>query len=89
MIALSQINLVNLLIIHFICVKLLWLSVAFNIGTSHLFCSAKQMTGFYMTRNTRLKWVNSYREQYFLSSEVYLGPCKTSMIEIFFLKFCR
>ena len=28
-------------------------SVAFPIETSQLFCSAKQMTGFYMKRNTR------------------------------------
>ena len=27
--------------------------------TSHLVCSAKQMTGFYLKRNTWLKWVNS------------------------------
>ena len=33
-------------------------SAAFHIETSHLFCSAKQMTGFYMKRNTGLKWVN-------------------------------
>ena len=34
------------------------LSVAFHIETSHLFCSAKQMNGFYIEHNTRLKWVN-------------------------------
>ena len=33
-------------------------SVAFHIETSHFFCSAKQMTGFYMKHNTRLKWTN-------------------------------
>ena len=32
-------------------------SVAFYIETSHLFCKAKQMTGFYMKRNTGMKWV--------------------------------
>ena len=32
-------------------------SVPFDIETSHLFCSVKQMTGFYMKRNTGLKWV--------------------------------
>ena len=31
-------------------------SVAFHIETSHLFCKAKQMTGFYMKRCTGLKW---------------------------------
>ena len=31
---------------------------AFHIETSHLFCRAKQITGFYMKRNTGLKWVN-------------------------------
>ena len=32
-------------------------SVAFHIETSHLFCRAKQITGFYMKCNTGLKWV--------------------------------
>ena len=31
------------------------LSIAFHIETSRLFCSAKQMTGFYMKHNTELK----------------------------------
>ena len=33
-------------------------SVLFHIETSQLFCWAKQMAGFYIKRNTRLKWVN-------------------------------
>ena len=35
-------------------------SVAFHIETSHLFCktNAKQMSGFYVKRNTGLKWVD-------------------------------
>ena len=33
-------------------------SVGFYIETSHLLCRAKQMTGFYMKCNTRLKLVN-------------------------------
>ena len=33
-------------------------SVMFHTETSHLFCSLKQMTGFYMKCNTGLKWVN-------------------------------
>ena len=33
-------------------------SVAIYIETSHLLCSAKQMTGFYIKRNNRLKQVN-------------------------------
>ena len=37
-------------------------SVAFHIETSHLFCSAKQTTGFYMECNTRLKWVNLFSQ---------------------------
>ena len=32
-------------------------SVAFNIETSHLICSANQMTGFYMKCNIGMKWV--------------------------------
>ena len=33
-------------------------SVAFQIETIHLLNSSKQMTGFYMKRNTGLKWFN-------------------------------
>ena len=33
-------------------------NVLFHIETSHLFCRLKQMTGFYMKRNTGLKYVN-------------------------------
>ena len=33
-------------------------SVAFHIQVSHLFFSAKQMAGFYIKRNTGLKWVH-------------------------------
>ena len=32
-------------------------NVAFHIETSHLFCTANQMTGSYIKRNTDLKWV--------------------------------
>ena len=32
-------------------------SFVFHIETSHLFCRAKQMTGFYMKRKTGLKWI--------------------------------
>ena len=31
--------------------------VAFDVETSNLFCSANQVTGFYMECNTGLKWV--------------------------------
>ena len=34
--------------------------VAFHKETSHLICSANQMTGFYMECNTGLKWVNPF-----------------------------
>ena len=33
-------------------------SVAFHIKTSHLFCTAEQMTAFYMKCNTGLEWAN-------------------------------
>ena len=33
-------------------------SVAFQIETSHLFCSVKETTGFYMKRSPELKWFN-------------------------------
>ena len=39
-------------------------SVTFHIDTSHFFCSAKQMIGFYMQRKTRLKWVNKSQWKY-------------------------
>ena len=32
-------------------------SAAFHIETSHLFCSVKQMTGFFIKSNTGLKWL--------------------------------
>ena len=35
-------------------------SVAFHIETSHLFCRAKQITGFHVKRNTGLKWLNKF-----------------------------
>ena len=43
-------------------------SVAFHIETSHLFCSAKQMTGFYMKHNTGLKWANRVNIAFYLNS---------------------
>ena len=33
-------------------------NTAFHIKTSHLICTANQMTGFYMKCNTGLKWLN-------------------------------
>ena len=33
------------------------LSIVFHIETSHLFCRAKQMIGFYIKGISRLKWV--------------------------------
>ena len=46
------------------CINPFQLSVAFHIEISHSFCSAKQLTGFYMKRNTGLKWVNRIRKIY-------------------------
>ena len=37
--------------------------------TSHLFCRAKQMTGFYMKCNTGLKWVTGTIKSYSKSLE--------------------
>ena len=37
-------------------------SIVFNKETSHLFCSAKQMTGFYMRHSNGLKWINTFSE---------------------------
>ena len=33
-------------------------NVAFNLETSHLICSANQITGFRMKCNTGLRWAN-------------------------------
>ena len=38
--------------------------VAFYIETSHIFCCAKQMTGFYMKRDTGLKWIKYFVEHF-------------------------
>ena len=35
-------------------------SVVIHIENNHLICSAKQITGFYMNRNTGLKQVNQF-----------------------------
>ena len=48
-------------------------SVAFHMETSHLFCSAKQMTGFYMKHNTGLKWANPFQVNIY-----FLYPLKIS-----------
>ena len=40
------------------CVSPFQSCAAFRIETSHLFCSAKQMTRFYIKWNSGLKWVN-------------------------------
>ena len=42
---------------HVIHSEMVQPSISFHIETSQLFCRAKQMTSFYMKRNTRLKWV--------------------------------
>ena len=59
-------------------------SVVFHIETSHLFCSAKQMTGFYMKRNTGLKWVKRF--QVIFGKGQLHGQNETAVI-IFFEKF--
>ena len=45
-------------------------SVVFHIETSHLFCCAKQMTGFYMKRSTRLKWIK-YASEFGIVSKFF------------------
>ena len=39
-------------------------SIAFHIETSHLFCRANQVTGFYIKHNTGLKWVKMYHTKF-------------------------
>ena len=43
-----------------VCVKLFHPCVAFHIETSHLFCGAKQITGFYIKWITGLKCVKGF-----------------------------
>ena len=49
-------------------------NVAFHIETRHLFCSANQMPGFYMKRNTTIKCVNPF----LVNVVPFLLPLKTS-----------
>ena len=37
--------------------KLISAQCCFDVETSHLFCRARQMTGFYIKCNTGMKWV--------------------------------
>ena len=53
-------------------------SAAFHIEISHLICSANQMTGLYMKRNTGLKWFKKM-----------LNSCGISIKTIFILKKMR
>ena len=53
-------------IITVLCINPFQSSVAFNIETSNLFCSAKQMTGFYIKRKTGLKWINVEYDDYLI-----------------------
>ena len=48
-------------------------SVAFHVETSHLFCFAKQVTGFYMKCNTGLTFVNPFRANALQYSAVNLA----------------
>ena len=46
-------------------------SVAFHIKTSQLFCSTKQLTGFYMEHNIGLKWVTIAIFHGYLSAHLF------------------
>ena len=59
-------------------------SVAFHIETSHLICTANQMTGFYIKRNTGLKWIQLYLSVSFFSCVV----CCSRLCRFVF-KTCR
>ena len=47
-------------------------SVAFHVETRYLFRSATEMTGFYMKRNTELKWVRLNRNYQVLDLKLRL-----------------
>ena len=57
-------------------------SVVFHVETSHLFCRAKQMTGFYMKRNTGLECVK-------YTGVTFLTPvqCLCCLLQTFFDSF--
>ena len=70
-------------------------SVAFHIETSHLICSANQMTGFYMKFDTGVKLVNlahfkidfalvfvNWTENGFSFGDYFFSLCKTELIGV-------
>ena len=73
-------------------------SVTFDIETSHLFCRAKQMTGFYIKYNTELKWVKPQwcsppvmrlHAHNFINPHLLLITSITSVYYLFFPMFSR
>ena len=52
-------------------------SVGFHIETSPLFCSAKQMTGFYMKCNIGLKWVKEGLRKLFFDNICLIDVSET------------
>ena len=59
-------------------------SVKVHIETGCLFCSAKQLTGFYKKRNTGLKWVNLKKVRW--GYQAVYTPYVSSSLEMEFLK---
>ena len=62
-------------------------SVAFYIETRHLLCRPKQVTGFYMKRNTRLKWVKFVLTSLLLTSNAFNTTFNVSNYCILFITF--
>ena len=58
-------------------------SVAFHIETRHLFCSAKEMTSFYMKRDTGLNFTNGFHISY-TGNHVFLNHCEIVTIILSF-----
>ena len=56
-------------------------SVTFRIETSHLICTANQMTGFYMKCNTGLKWVKYGKVLNLWEPPVSIPPVKKTLRE--------
>lgn len=59
--------------------------VTFHKETGYLFCSAKQLIGFYMKFNTGLKWVKTVKD--YIHSQIIFFSSLEVMIDIASFKF--
>ena len=62
-------------------------NIAIHIETSHLFCKAKQMTGFYMKCNTGLNLVNHLKGYRKVLVEMYISSHTTKIVILYRMQF--